>query len=107
VKWKKWYGLRSTVEHMNAHLKDGRKEDISNPYRRPGRGYTYQYLMVTIAAVSGNVRKIKTFLDRLGGPRNPKSPERTTRAPRRNQKQTLPTVQPPQDGRSTRHPTRT
>ncbi|MCU1442078.1 MAG: hypothetical protein JWQ59_228 [Cryobacterium sp.] len=95
------------AEGRDRKGRTSRKEDLSNPYKRPGKGYAYQYLMGTLATISGNVRKLKTFIDRLGGPRDPKSPERATRAPRRNPKQRLAMKRAPQDGRSHRHPART
>ncbi|BDI21248.1 hypothetical protein [Herbiconiux sp. L3-i23] len=102
--WIKYYGLRSTVEGANAYLKSGHHEDIANPYRRPGRGYAYQYLMATLGVVGGNIRKLKTFLDRHEAPRDPKSPRRKAR---RRSDLLQPMRAKPLDGRRTRHPSRT
>jgi hypothetical protein len=108
--WKRWYGLRSTVEHVNAHTKNPGHEDIANSGRRGGRGYAYQYLMATLAIVSGNIRKIITFLNRLEGPQKSTSPfrsEKSARAQRQETKKQAWLIKKPQDGRTPRFPSRT
>ncbi|GMA90711.1 hypothetical protein [Homoserinibacter gongjuensis] len=108
--WKRWYGLRSTVEHVNSHIKNSSHEDAANAGRRGGRGYAYQYLMATLAVVSGNIRKIITFLNRLEGPRKSTSPfraEKSARAKCQEAKKQAWLIKMPQDGRTTRFPNRT
>jgi hypothetical protein len=81
--WTAWYGQRSIVEHQNAHLKDGRKEDLANTYKRGGRGFAFQFLATTLSVIAGNVRKLKTWMNAHDGMRDPQSPTITTRASRR------------------------
>jgi len=104
--WKRWYGLRSTVEHANAHLKDPSHENMGEPGLRRGRGYAYQYLMAALMSVSSNLRKIWTFINRLEAQRDPTSPYRlknSARASRQAQEDRW-LLKPPLDGRTTRFP---
>lgn len=77
--WRQYYGMRSIIEHQNALLKDGRQEDIANPYKRGARGYAAQYLALALQVVSANFRKLKTWLDTRFAPRDAHSSTKTTR----------------------------
>jgi len=63
--WQRWYAMRSTVESFNSTLKKSTKEDLDNHGKRRGRGFTYQYLVSTLAVVSANVRKLHDFISAL------------------------------------------
>jgi hypothetical protein len=54
-------GMRSLVESSNKTLKEGNFEDLNNIGKRSGRGFAFQYLAATLAAVSSNLRKISQF----------------------------------------------
>lgn len=55
------YGMRNLVESANKTLKEKNFEDIANPSKRSGRGFAFNYLASTLAAVSANLRKIVNF----------------------------------------------
>jgi hypothetical protein len=58
--WQAYYSMRPLVEAAHKLLKDA-TEDLGNPAKRSGRGYAFQYLASTLAAVSSNLRRILTF----------------------------------------------
>jgi len=59
---------RNTIEGQNGFLKDGAQEAIHDATRRRVRGYTAQYLFITVLVASGNLRKIDAFVAELFGP---------------------------------------
>jgi hypothetical protein len=59
--WLGHMGMRSLVESSNKTLKEGNFEDLNNIGKRSGRGFAFQYLAATLAAVSSNLRKISQF----------------------------------------------
>lgn len=59
--WLGHMGMRSLVESSNKTLKDHNFEDLRNIGKRSGRGFAFQYLAATMAAVSSNLRKISQF----------------------------------------------
>ena len=105
--WRQYYGMRSIIEHQNALLKDGRQEDIANPYKRGARGYAAQYLALALQVVSANFRKLKTWLDTRFAPRDAHSSTKTTRAARRPAARKIRHTAKGIDGRSLRTPMRT
>jgi hypothetical protein len=52
---------RSLVESSHSLLKDCGGEDIANPRKRPGRGFTFHHLAAALAAATTNLRKVETF----------------------------------------------
>ena len=58
---RKYFGMRSLVESANKTLKGKNFEDLSNVSKRSGRGFTFNYLAATLAAVSSNLRKTYDF----------------------------------------------
>ncbi|WP_111720305.1 hypothetical protein [Homoserinimonas sp. OAct 916] len=78
--WRRWYGMRNTIESINKSVKDPTKENIADPGRRQGRGFTFAYLATTLALVSMNLRKIHSFIRDLLQVRPKKA---KARAPRR------------------------
>ena len=58
---RKHYGMRSLVESANKSLKAKNYEDLANVSKRSGRGFAFNYLAATLAAVSANLRKIRDF----------------------------------------------
>lgn len=105
--WRAFYGMRSIIEHQNALLKDGRQEDIANPYKRGSRGYAANYLALALSVVSANWRKIKVWLDTRHAARDPQSSTVTTRASRRPAIKKVRRSSRGVDGRSLRTPLRT
>ena len=65
MKWRGWYGLRSTIEAFNGYIKDPIHTDIEDPGLRRARGNTFAYLVATLVIVAANVRKIASFLVEL------------------------------------------
>ncbi len=61
--WKRWFGVRSLVESSNNLLKLASAEDIGNSKKRSGRGFAFNYIAATLAAVSSNIRRIITFFE--------------------------------------------
>ncbi|MGY4856836.1 hypothetical protein [Cryobacterium sp. AP23] len=59
--WQDQYHMRPLVESSHKLMKDVGAEDLGNPAKRSGRGFAFQYLASTIAAVSSNIRRIFTF----------------------------------------------
>jgi len=59
--WLGHMGMRNLVESSNKTLKDHNFEDLRNIGKRSGRGFAFQYLAATMAAVSSNLRKISQF----------------------------------------------
>ena len=59
---RKYFGMRSLVESANKTLKSKNFEDLANVSKRSGRGFAFNYLAATLAAVSSNLRKIFDFL---------------------------------------------
>lgn len=61
-----WHALysagRNTIEGFNGYIKDGAHEALADPTRRRLRGYTAQYLLVTLLVVSANIRKIRAWM---------------------------------------------
>jgi hypothetical protein len=53
--------MRSLVESANKTLKSKNFEDLANVSKRSGRGFAFNYLAATLAAVSSNLRKIFDF----------------------------------------------
>ena len=105
--WRQFYGMRSIIEHQNALLKDGRQEDIANPYKRSARGYAAQYLALALQVVSANFRKLKTWLDTRFAPRDAQSSTATKRAARRPSLKKIRGTAKGIDGRSLKMPLRT
>ncbi|MCU1585941.1 MAG: hypothetical protein JWM49_2497 [Microbacteriaceae bacterium] len=67
------YGMRSLVESSNKTLKGKNQEKLGHTESRSGRGFAFNYLVATLAAVSSNLRKIHDFFAKLaerdlGGP---------------------------------------
>jgi hypothetical protein len=67
------YGMRSLVESSNKTLKGKNYEKLGHTESRSGRGFAFNYLVATLAAVSSNLRKIYDFYTKLaerdlGGP---------------------------------------
>ncbi|WP_104199436.1 hypothetical protein [Cryobacterium sp. Y29] len=58
---RQYFGMRSLVESANATLKTKNFEDLANVSKRSGRGFAFNYLAATLAAVSSNLRKIYDF----------------------------------------------
>ena len=58
---RKYFGMRSLVESANKTLKSKNFEDLSNVSKRSGRGFAFNYLAATLAAVSSNLRKTFDF----------------------------------------------
>lgn len=61
-KWRKWHGLRNTVEASYSFMKDPGKEDLGTAAKRLARGMTFGYLAATLAVVASNVRRVVEFL---------------------------------------------
>lgn len=61
--WTGHYGLRSLVEASNNLIKLASADDLGNAKKRSGRGFAFQYLASTMAAVSSNLRRIITFFE--------------------------------------------
>ena len=55
---RKYFGMRSLVESATKTLKSKNFEDLANVSKRSGRGFAFNYLAATLAAVSSNLRKI-------------------------------------------------
>lgn len=58
---RKYFGMRSLVESANKTLKSKNFEDLANVSKRSGRGFAFNYLAATLAAVSSNLRKTFDF----------------------------------------------
>jgi hypothetical protein len=59
--WRRHYGMRSLVESSNKLMKNSGAEDLGNWAKRSGRGFASQYLASALAAVSSNLRRLRTF----------------------------------------------
>jgi hypothetical protein len=55
------YGKRNGVESVNRNLKRGQREAIADADTRQVRGNTFTYLVVAVAAVVENLRRIISF----------------------------------------------
>lgn len=65
-KWRRWYGLRNTIESVNSRVKDPQREGLHEPLNRRGRGPWFAELAAALAAASQNLRRLIHFLqDRL------------------------------------------
>jgi len=59
--WRAANGMRNGVESVNRNIKRSQYEDIADPEKRAVRGNTFTYLVVALAAVVENLRKIISF----------------------------------------------
>src|SRR5699024_8371477 len=59
--WSNYYGMRNLVESSFGDLKKHNHEDLDNPTKRSGRGYTFHYLAATLAVISANIRRIINY----------------------------------------------
>lgn len=69
--WKRWFGMRSLVESSNNLLKLASAEDIGNSKKRSGRGFAFNNIAATLAAVSSNIRRTITFFEEETKPSTP------------------------------------
>jgi hypothetical protein len=53
--------MRNGVESVNRNMKRSQYEDIADPEKRAVRGNTFTYLVVALAAVVENLRKMISF----------------------------------------------
>ncbi|WP_022887541.1 hypothetical protein [Glaciibacter superstes] len=66
AEWQEIYSSdRNTIEGQNGFLKDGAHESLKDATRRRVRGYTAQYLLITVLVAAGNLRKIDKFVSDL------------------------------------------
>ncbi|GAA1214493.1 hypothetical protein GCM10009655_12200 [Rhodoglobus aureus] len=63
--WASYYGMRNLVEASNSRFKDSNQEDLGNPKKRSGRGFSSNYLLTARAISSFNLRSIATFILKL------------------------------------------
>jgi len=63
--WSSFYGMRNLVEASNSRFKDSNQEDLGNPKKRSGRGFSSNYLVTALAIASFNLRAIATFILKL------------------------------------------
>jgi len=98
---RKHFGMRSLVESANKTLKGKNFEDLANVSKRSGRGFAFNYLAATLAAVSANLRKTYDFFvkaaerdlgEKLSRERRRKEATGTPLSPH----STLPALAPPQ-----------
>lgn len=61
--WRGWYGLRNTVESMNALLKESGQQNIEKSSRRRARGRTAQFLLTSLMVAAENIRKIDAWAE--------------------------------------------
>ncbi|TFD74895.1 hypothetical protein E3T54_13175 [Cryobacterium sp. Sr8] len=95
------FGMRSLVESANKTLKSKNFEDLANVSKRSGRGFAFNYLAATLAAVSSNLRKIFDFFVKAA---ERESGQKLSRERRRKEAtgtsltrhSTLPALAPPQ-----------
>jgi len=59
--WRAANGMRNGVESVNRNMKRSQYEDIADPEKRAVRGNTFTYLVVALAAVVENLRKMISF----------------------------------------------
>ncbi|WP_139415617.1 hypothetical protein [Agromyces laixinhei] len=59
--WREMYGLRNAIESINKMIKGGTSEDTLVATKRAPRGNTFSALVVGLACVSVNLRKILSF----------------------------------------------
>ena len=59
--WSAANGMRNGVESVNRNLKRSQYEDIADADKRAVRGNTFTYLVVALATVIENLRKILSF----------------------------------------------
>jgi hypothetical protein len=77
--WASYYGMRNLVEASNSRFKDANREDLGNPKKRSGRGFSSNYLVTALSISSFNLRSIATFILKL----RDKAIEKPLRARRR------------------------
>ncbi|KQV06699.1 hypothetical protein [Leifsonia sp. Root112D2] len=81
---KAYYGMRSLVESSNKTLKAKKFEALGHTATRSGRGFTFNYIVATLAAVSSNLRKIRQFYGKIAkqalGGKLPRERRRKTEA---------------------------
>jgi hypothetical protein len=63
--WSSYYGMRNLVEASNSRFKDSNREDLGNPKKRSGRGFSSNYLVTALSISSFNLRSIATFILKL------------------------------------------
>jgi hypothetical protein len=63
--WASYYGMRNLVEASNSRFKDANREDLGNPKKRSGRGFSSNYLVTALSISSFNLRSIATFILKL------------------------------------------
>jgi len=63
--WASYYGMRNLVEASNSRFKDSNQEDLGNPKKRSGRGFSSNYLVTALSISSFNLRSIATFILKL------------------------------------------
>ena len=56
---------RSTIEGINGYLKNGGRVNIDDATQRKLRGYSAQYLLITVLVAVANLKKIQAFRDEL------------------------------------------
>ncbi|MGL6236127.1 MAG: hypothetical protein ACRC20_12375 [Segniliparus sp.] len=87
---KEWHTLyqtpRSTIEGLNAMVKDEGKGALGSAGRRRARGYTFQSLCVAVLLAGANIRMIDSFLAK---PIKTTAERIVARTDRRRRKQTL------------------
>lgn len=59
--WRAANGMRNGVESVNRNLKRSQYEDIADAEKRAVRGNTFSYLVIALATVVENMRKIVSF----------------------------------------------
>lgn len=59
--WQSAYGMRNGVESVNRNLKRSQYEDVANAEHRAVRGNTFTYLVIAVATVIENLRKVMSF----------------------------------------------
>jgi len=63
--WARYCGMRNLVEASNSRFKDSNQEDLGNPKKRSGRGFSSNYLVTALSISSFNLRSIATFILKL------------------------------------------
>jgi len=59
--WQSAYGMRNGVESVNRNLKRSQYEDVANAEHRAIRGNTFTYIVIAVATVVENLRKVMSF----------------------------------------------
>lgn len=56
--WRAWEGRRNTIEGFNGDVKTN---GLAAPTRRPARGFTAQYLLLSLLVTAENIRRVDAF----------------------------------------------